>query len=326
MYKNDTEHKIQEGLNFLNNNPQKALELFNDILKINSTKIEALNGKGSALIKLNNYDEAELIFRESLKIKETSSAYLNMGIISKNKEEYNEALRYYNQALEMNYNLLNIVNILNNEVKEAMDIQKRQSILNRYHESVRSLIVEGINYQKAERFWDALDCYELAIKEEPLCKNIVMEYIEEIKIIIQKEFLLKRPSLDDTPINKLKIQSIKELIIENNQTYALININKVLENNPNDLEALNIKGTILFYFEDFEGSLYCFDKCIHLDSNYVYAIFNKGIVLRRMKKLSEAIKCFEQIRNISYFPIYLEVYQEEILEKLSYLLDISIDG
>lgn len=322
----DTEIKIEEALDYLNNNPQKSLELFDSILEYNSDNIKALNGKGSALVKLKKFDEAEKLFNESLQIKQTSSALLNMGLISKNKKDYNQALDYYNQAFEIDNNLVNIIQTLKNEVNELIGITKRQNILNEYRVDVKSLIEEGINYKKSEKYWEALDSYELAIKKEPSCQYLVKQYIEEIKIILQREFLFKQLHIDNSEINQLKIQSIKDLIRENNQINALININKALEINPNDLEALNIKSCILFYFEDYEGSIYCLDKCIYINPNYVYALFNKCIVLRRMKRLSDTIKCFNEIKNINNSPINVEIYKEELLEKLLILLDISIDS
>ncbi|MBQ6219000.1 MAG: tetratricopeptide repeat protein [Methanosphaera sp.] len=325
MINEDIDNKIQEGLDYLNNNPEKALDTFNEVLELSCNNVSALNGKGSALIKLNNYDEAEKIFLRSIEIKKTSSAFLNMGIIYKSREDYHKALSYYDQALEINNNLGNIINLLKNEVEECLNIQERHNILDEYGEEVRNLIEEGYKYKKSERFWDALDCYELAIQKNPSCRKVVSEYIEEIKIILLKEFLFKQPKIDDAIIELLKVQSINDLFFDDNQTSALVNIEKVLEINPNDVEALNIKGCILFYFDDFEESIRCFDKCIHIDSYYVYAFFNKSLVLRRMKRLSESFKCFEQIMKINHFPTNVEIYQEEILEKLSVILDMPIN-
>lgn len=326
MTREGIDNKIQEGLDYLNNNPQKALDTFDEVLQVSNNNVRALNAKGSALIKLNNYDEAEKIFLKSIKIMETSSAFLNMGIIYKSKEEYSKSLSYYDHALELNDNLGNIITILKKEVEEYLDIQERHYILEGYNDEVKNLIEKGDKYKKSERFYDALDCYELAIQENASSKKIVTSYIEEIKLILLKEFLFKQPKFDDSPIEQLKIQSMNNLFLESNQKTALKNIDKVLEIDPYDVEALNIKGSILFYFDDFKESIKCFDKCIHIESYNVYALFNKSLVLRRMKKFSDVARCFEQIMDISHFPTNVEIYQDEILERLSKILNMPLDS
>ena len=115
-------HKIINALEFMQYDYEKALKLFNEVLEVEPTNIEAINGKGSTLMKLHKMDEAEKYFDYSLSIIENSPALINKGILSKNKQDYENALIYYNKAIEIDSNLNNIISILKNEVMEKLDM------------------------------------------------------------------------------------------------------------------------------------------------------------------------------------------------------------
>ena len=63
-------HKIINALEFMQYDYEKALKLFNEVLEVEPTNIEAINGKGSTLMKLHKMDEAEKYFDYSLSIIE----------------------------------------------------------------------------------------------------------------------------------------------------------------------------------------------------------------------------------------------------------------
>ena len=71
--------RLNEAQGFIQNDTDKALKIYEEILEIDSENINALNGIGSAYMKLNNSDEAENYYDKSLSICENSSAFLNKG-------------------------------------------------------------------------------------------------------------------------------------------------------------------------------------------------------------------------------------------------------
>ena len=75
--------KIDKAIRLLQNNSEEALKIFNEILKNEPDNIDALNGKGSALMKLNRFNDAEKCFDKSLSISENIAALINKGIILK---------------------------------------------------------------------------------------------------------------------------------------------------------------------------------------------------------------------------------------------------
>ena len=306
--------KIDEALSFMQNDTQKAIEIFDEILDIHPENIDAINGKGSSLMKLNNMDEAEKYFNYSLSIKKTSSALISKGIISKNRKEYENAIYFYDEAIQLNPDLNNIINILKNEIIDISDNEVK--IISNFDEDINELINKGLECKKLNRLWDALDYYEKAIKLDESCKNSVEALINEIKSILQDELLIKTPKIKNTQINQMKIKSLRLLLIEENPMQALTIMNLILKIDENEIDTLNQKGCILFLNDDFQGAIECFDKCLSIDENYHYALFNKALVLRRTNELQKALNHFDELLKIPQLYDKVKPYQLEILDKL----------
>ena len=336
----EMESRIEEAFEYMQNDTDYALELFNGILKEQPKNINALNGKGSTLMKLHKSKEAMEIFDYSLSIEESSSAYLNKGIIAKSLKDYKNALRYFDKSLEHNPSLSSIVRVLKNEIIETANLDDLNSLYN-FEEGTISLIKEAIDCQNQLRLWDTLDCLEKAIEEDPSCKDFVDELIEKVHRQLQKEFLHKKYSkntrnspnkkpaknkpkntkttlakTENKKINKLKTLTYRSIIIENNPHKAFSLIERIFEINENDLEGLNLKGIAYFNLGDYDKSLECFDRCLIICDDYTYAYFNKGLVLRRKRLYEESLECFEKaLKNPDFFK-KAKPYQDEVLNNI----------
>ena len=93
-------------------------------------------------------------------------------------------------------------------------------------------------------------------------------------------------------------------------------MNLILENDETELDILNQKGTLLYFYDRPSEAIECFDECLKIDKNYSYALFNKGMVLRSMHKLSEALKCFDELLKTPENYEKVKPYQLEILGTL----------
>lgn len=316
MLDKDIETKINKALELMQNDTEIALSIFDEILENYPDNIDALNGKGSTLIKLNQFNEAEKYFDKSLAITETSSALINKGLISKHNHEYQKAIDYYNKAIQINKNLKNIILILKNEVLKLID-DSSQINPNNYTQKANELIKKGLSLKNENKLWDALESYYEAISEDHTCKNSVNMLVNDIKTILEHEFLFETPEFKDNEIDNLKIQSFRALLVEENPKKALTLLNLILEIKPDDIEALNHKGCILFRFDRCPESVESFNKCLEINNKYYYALFNKAIVLRRMNNLEESLSCFNELLEIPKYHNKAEPYQLEILDKCS---------
>lgn len=300
--------KIDEAYDYMQNDSRKALEIFDEILEIEPENIEAINGKGSTLMKMNMYDEAEKCFNQSLSISESPSAFLNKGNIYKHNNEFDCALKFYDKALSLNPNLKNIINILKSEItdnNENIDLDENE------------LIKKGIELKNENKLWDALDIFMKAIEEDSSCKDEAGKLIDDIKRSFEKEFIYDDGNFDtNSKIDRIKMQALRAFIKENNPKKALTLMNLVLELDENDINTLNHKGGVLFICSEYQKAIECFDKCLSMNKDYTCALFNKALVLRAMNKLHEALNCFNELLKIPQNYNKVKPYQLEILEKL----------
>ena len=302
--------RINEAYDFMQNDSEKALEIFEDVLEIEPENIEAINGKGSTLMKLNRFDEADECFNHSLSISESSSALLNKGMICKHENDFKKALSYYDKALKLNPNLKNIINILKSEITDDINISD-------VNDEANELIKKGIELKNENKLWDSLDMFMKAIEKDSSCESQANELIGEIKNIFEKEFEYDDGDFDiNRKIDRIKMQALRELIKENNPQKALTLMNLVLELDENDINMLNRKGGALFICSDYQKAIECFDKCLSIDKDYTYALFNKAIVLRLINNLPEALNCFNELLKMPQNHNKVKPYQLEILEKL----------
>ena len=217
----DTNSQLEKAFDIIQINPEKSLANFDEILENNSKNVEAMNGKASAYMKLNQINEAEEIFDKSIEIKPTPTALINKGIIAKKRQDYESALNFFNQTNKLNPRMKNITCILKNEVFDCIDLEDDNSELTLFNKEVNLLIKKGLEYKKENKYWDSLECYESAIQKDENASQYLDSLIHEINIIIENKFLFKRPEYDDTQISRLRIEGLQKLLLEANTYEAL---------------------------------------------------------------------------------------------------------
>ena len=134
--KKDELKEIAVSMNIGITPSMKKLDIINEILKNEPDNIDALNGKGSALMKLNRFDDAEKCFDKSLTISENTSALINKGIILKNKKDYQNAIYYFNKAIGMDCEMNTILSIFKNEIFKQIDINFCICLLNTFDRQI----------------------------------------------------------------------------------------------------------------------------------------------------------------------------------------------
>lgn len=108
--------KLETAFEYMQVDFEKALELFDEILKEDPENIDAINGKASSYMKMQDYEKADELTDYSLSLKENPQAYLIKGVMSKNKEDHEMALKYLNKAIELDPHLSQVVSILKKDI------------------------------------------------------------------------------------------------------------------------------------------------------------------------------------------------------------------
>ncbi|RAP51714.1 MAG: hypothetical protein BZ137_09715 [Methanosphaera sp. rholeuAM130] len=191
----ETNSKLDEAFDMIQTDPEKSLANFDEILLKDSKNVEAINGKASAYMKLNQLNKAEELFDCSMDIKPTTKALLNKGIIAKKREDYENALKYFNRANDINPRIKNITCILKNEVFDCIDVENDNLGLTLFNKEVNLLIKKGLEYRKVNKYWDSLECYESAIQKDAKVTQYIDSLIDEINIIIENRFPIQTSNL-----------------------------------------------------------------------------------------------------------------------------------
>ncbi len=79
---------------------------------------------------------------------------------------------------------------------------------------------------------------------------------------------------------------------------AIYYFDKVLEIEPNKISALYSKGTALSNLEEYVEALYYFDKVLEIEPNNISALYNKGTTLSYLKKYDDALYYFDKVLEI----------------------------
>ncbi len=97
---------MQRAYDFLNHGEiEYAIQLYDEILKVNPTHIKALNYKGLALASLGHYNEAIQWYDKVLDIDPNDiSALNNKGVALYNLGYYDEAIYWYDKVLDTDPN------------------------------------------------------------------------------------------------------------------------------------------------------------------------------------------------------------------------------
>jgi tetratricopeptide (TPR) repeat protein len=98
---------------------------------------------------------------------------------------------------------------------------------------------------------------------------------------------------------------------------AILNFDKILEIDPDNIVTLSNRGTALIELERYEEAITSFDKILSMQPTNIQALNNKGVALMKLQKYEDAILNFDKI---------LEIDPEYKNAKLNRFLALSESG
>lgn len=312
----EKENLIEDTYEQIYYDAEKALESFNEILELEPYNISVINGKGSALMKLKQTTEAEKCFNKSMMIEENTPALINLGIIYKNRGEYEKALNNFDKAILIKPELSDMITLFKKEVFDEIELDDINITFENFNETANDFIKEGIINEKHGKYWDALDSYENASNEDSLCTDAMNSLTKKLNVHFQNELIYEDIESRNIRNNFIKRKIAEIIINEQRPRKATRLVDKALSENPDDLIFLNFKGGIEFCSENYTESIVYFDKCIDLDSKYYYAIFNKSIALRRLKRYKEALESLNCLVEIPEAYNHIKYHRSALLKKV----------
>lgn len=190
---------------------QEALEMFNNVLEIDSKNILALAGRGTSLMKLGNHREAIGMYDKVLEIDPKNiELLLSKGdILLFDLSQPQEAVEMYDEILrieEKNVNALNrkaVVLMLNNPRKAIemynkvleIDPSNEIALFNR-NSTVQNALADyykkGLKFFNSGQYQEAIESYDKmleidsnhtpALVNKGLCLGLLHKYREEIEM------------------------------------------------------------------------------------------------------------------------------------------------
>jgi len=216
-----------------------------------------------------------------------------------------EALKLINKTIEEESDKTTKIDALNlkfsillnlrryNEVEKFIDV-----ILEKYPNNLTTLLNGALLLYKLGFREDATEVYEDLLN--PANERI----LKFRKSIVNKIRLPKKLWNWELNVRLMEKSAIHYQLHQYNE--ALECFNEILELNPEDIDALDIKGFSLAKLRYYNEALKCSDKSLELYSKNARALYLKGYVFTHSSEPENALKCFQKALEI--YPLYEEVY------------------
>ncbi|KAL4483954.1 hypothetical protein ABPG72_013960 [Tetrahymena utriculariae] len=258
--------------------------------KVNKSvvKLPSLNS-----LENEKYNQLKQIVKESLKdlngkINQKyfkSNALLDQANFYNKQKEYDKAIEYYDQAMEVDTNNINI------------------------------LVGKGDCLRKQGQYEAALECYEYGMNLNPphkyqfkilFNKGNIYKCMGKNKEAIEcySKASLLDPQNPNTYFNKaLAFYSLGEL------DEVIDNYSRVVKQNPRDQHALLNKGMALREIGEFGPAVECFVKASEMKARNARQYLNKGNALFQIDKLEDALACYKKAIMIenNFYEAYLNM-------------------
>jgi len=290
-----------------------------------------LHNMGTALQKLRRDDEALEAFEKSLIISISinkrnymADAYLSMGIIYKNKGEYDKALEHLDKAYEIYkiiyrenhiaiawyYNNRGIVYDLKGEYKKALKDKKKsleikKEIYKGEHPDIALTLQNiGVTYDRLNQHEAAIKCYEYSLNIQ--------------KRIYGKNHPAVADSLNNIGVTLRELGKYEEALEYSDKSLDMIKNIYGGKDHPNIIAYLINKGNVLAYLASKssntevdkigynEAALVIYNEAIEMgrkvykedNINIAGLLDNKGSVLESLNRYNEALKCQKEALKI----------------------------
>ena len=298
------------GLSYLEiNNLEQSLDYLNKSFELDNSFIPGLLKSGEVLLKLKRYDESILVFdkilnnekennnklallrkgdalfmkqsfEEALKNyekvlaldEENEEALIGAGICKRKLMEIDEAINYYDKALEMNYDNVNII------YNKAIALSFKEN-----NDEANNLLIKAKNIKESEDIYFSLLLNNLNDKKYSQVNEIFDNYIKN------------NNKITNPGIYNIKAQTLYE---EEKYEEALNYVEKALEINPDYNYAFNTKANILDKLGKKEEALIWYQKAAESKPENIIFLMNYCLSLLENKSKQKSKEIFDKIKSL----------------------------
>ena len=303
--------------------------------KINEKLQEAI-----AFHQAGKLSEAEVFYKELLTVLPFYRVIGNLGIIASQKGDFEEALKFYEQAIIINPNYAGAYSNRGNSFKELNRFEEALSSYDRAVELnpnyVDAYSNRGITLHNLNRFDEALKSFDQAIllnsnyAEAYFNKGITLHKLtrfEEALASFDCSIKIDATYADAYTNRGMSLQELKRF------DEALSSYDQAIAINPKYVNAHYNRGSVLKELKRLEEAIASYDAALVLDPIYVNAYANRGLALQELSRFEEALSSYDQVIAIdanhadaySYRGIVLKNLKRYDEALISYEQSISIN-
>ena len=280
-------------------NPQKAVKLMDQAIKIDPNIAEVHSNRGVALYDLKQFDAALASCDRAIALRpDYAEAYNNRGNVFQALKQFDAAVASYDKAIALRPDYGGAYNSRGNALQE---IKQFDAALASYDKAIalKPDYAEAYNnrgnvFQLLNQFDAALASYDKAIALRP---DYAEAYYDRGHVL----------------------QEVEQL------DAALASYDKAIILRPDDAEAYYDRGNVLHDLKRFDDALTSYDKAIAFNPSYADAYITRGNVLKDIKQFDAAMASYD--KAIALKPDYvLGQWNQSLLLLLLGNFDLGWEG
>jgi len=296
------------------NQSEKAIDSFEQAIKISPQNPNYYNSLSSALQNVKRYDRALAAINRAIEIAPRSSWYSNRGNTYKDIKKWDLALADYNQALTLNPNNSRAYIARADVYEERKEWDLALADYNRAIEidaNFAAAYISRGSFYTDRKQWDlALADFNKAITIDP---NDPKSYgMRGIFYIFQSEEelaiadLTKAIEINPYSVLAYLAYSTRGRVYESLKKWdlALADLNKAIELNPNSPMPYIHRGGSYRFRGEWDLALADCQKAIELDPNFPLAYECRGHLYTNQKKWHLALADFNKAIELGHFSSY----------------------
>lgn len=213
-----------------------AEDLYKQILKISPKHVDTLYHLGILTIKTNNPETAIQLLRKASSLEPSAKIYCSLAQAHQSLKQIDEALLYFNKAIELNpgdanaYNNLGSQYLMDDHYEKAIQFFKKAIHLNREHDIAISNI--GLCFMRKGEYHEAISYFKRAISITPhemYYRNLLLCLCFD-RQEFSKSYLNIARQLDDLLSSRAK--PYKQWNVENNHPLRIGFVSGDFRNHP----------------------------------------------------------------------------------------------
>ncbi|EAR96067.1 tetratricopeptide repeat protein (macronuclear) [Tetrahymena thermophila SB210] len=295
--------QIQEGKKCLHNKQyEEALQKFNQVIEKNSEDYEVLNLIAQIYLQKNQFEQAEIILNQALKINPENALSLKLlgDVMNGNQQETLDQINHYERCIknhpeygELYYNLGSIQQI---PLEES--IYYLETFSKKYPQSNMGLKKLGMIYATQKKEQKALNQFKKAIALNPFdfeCQNLIgkINYVLQNKDQAINDFNL---SLTINP-DQAEPYYYKGFL-EPNRSQYISYFKKACLIDPNYYEAFEQIGNELNFDQKFLSAIQYYKKTIQIKPNIINPYYTLAYIYRtQILRPDKALKVFKKLQQ-----------------------------